>query len=78
MNFKKGSVYKHMRCVDVAFLVLDIIEDKDILKLNGWWISVVNKSNPFPMCQDNIEILKSNVYDWVLREDLDKKLNFRN
>lgn len=64
----EGKVYKHERCMDVAFLFEKFLgEDDSHYLFVGRWVNVGLAKPAFIFnSPDNIKIIKSDVFKWKL------------
>lgn len=65
---RKGSIYKHENCDDVAIQVLRVvpIPEKQGYKVKVSWINIVNPSNKYPCgLTEEIFILARDWPKWV-------------
>lgn len=66
---RKGLVYKHKYCIDVAIKVLYAIVVTDGLKIKMFWISISNPDKPFNMSlKETVVIPLTKLADWKYYE----------
>lgn len=58
-----NTLYKHIHCKDVAFLIVNMELLKTSLNLKGKWINVSTK-NWYPIVTDTITIQYKDVKNW--------------